>query len=335
MVVFVYCVSQMSAQQTGAWETTITFKGEKRAVAFQVPTTYNPGQKYRLIIALHGKGWTASDYRNSLANLSKNSDYATYNCILACPYGGNVGDPDQNFHYPVGDEEFIKVTLDSVKSWYNIDPNYIYLQGFSLGGRSALAYGLEHYEWFTSLHLWTPAVQTLDEAKNLTSKIKFKYSNATQIPSCITIGTGDDTFYAPVKLAKDSLVAAGGMVHYIEFLGGHASPAKPLIIECTNFLDSASAVLADVELMPVETFDRMVKIFPNPVQEKINFVTEIARDEIKEVSVFDMYGKMIIILKSNQLNYKNEIDVSQLSMGQYLIKISSAKGDHYAKFVKN
>lgn len=69
------------------------------------------------------------------------------------------------------------------------------------------------------------------------------------------------------------------------------------------------------------------KIFPNPVSEKL----EIANQNlaINSVQIFDVNGKEIV----NEKN-KNEIEVSGLPTGIYLIKIQTGKGFVTKKFLK-
>ena len=69
-----------------------------------------------------------------------------------------------------------------------------------------------------------------------------------------------------------------------------------------------------------------LKIFPNPSNEfvYINFSDENLKNEIFDVEVYDVFGKLII-RNEGLLGQKNEINISNLSNGTYSIKILFSK----------
>lgn len=69
-----------------------------------------------------------------------------------------------------------------------------------------------------------------------------------------------------------------------------------------------------------------VQLYPNPVKEKLNIVTE---QNILSVTIVDMNGREISV------NYSNEvIDTSQLSLGMYMVKITTDRGSSTHKILK-
>ena len=68
-----------------------------------------------------------------------------------------------------------------------------------------------------------------------------------------------------------------------------------------------------------------INIYPNPAT---NILTIEANDVIKKVSIYNMLGQLILV--SNTLN----IDVSNLKVGNYLVKLSTEKGSFGTRFIK-
>ena len=65
-----------------------------------------------------------------------------------------------------------------------------------------------------------------------------------------------------------------------------------------------------------------VKVFPNPAKNTVNVVSS----NIKEVSIFDMQGKLIITQKCNYYNIIT-INLKSINTGLYLVKVVTNKGE--------
>ncbi|MBI2269844.1 MAG: T9SS type A sorting domain-containing protein [Bacteroidetes bacterium] len=220
----------------GNVEKSVTFMSQSRALSLYVPNSYSPTLKYKLIVSLHGAGDNSVNFRNAISPISSNTGSPFYNCIIICPDGGS--DPSKSFQTPAGDEEIIRVARDSAKKWYNIDTNYIYLNGFSLGARSALYYGLKNYSLWKGMFLWTPAVQSIAEADNK-SYFKYSYSNANKIPICMTVGANDAGYVTKVQYIKNILVDSNGIVQLRVIAGlGHSIPPTFADEFCSGFVDN-------------------------------------------------------------------------------------------------
>lgn len=68
-----------------------------------------------------------------------------------------------------------------------------------------------------------------------------------------------------------------------------------------------------------------IKVYPNPVKDFINITSDKA---IKSVEIYDVLGRLI------KTNSSTKINVSQLSKGNYLLKIKTDSGDIIEKFIK-
>lgn len=210
------------AQQTGSFNETITFMSASRTLSCYVPPAYDPNVPTKLMIGLHGLGDNSNSYRNALVN-SLGFASAVPNTILICPDGGS--DPLKDFYSPAGDEAIIEECITFAKTNYNIDTTEIILQGFSLGGRSALRYGLQHTETFKGLLLNTPAVQGVKEAvKQFAAGGLYDYAQASQIPIFITHGNTDELYLSPIDSTYEQLIRNNAAVHLFRFNGGHTVP---------------------------------------------------------------------------------------------------------------
>ena len=225
-----------TASRAGNVEKSVTFMSQSRALSFYIPNSYTPGTAYKLIVSLHGAGDNSVNFRNAISAISTNASSPFYNCIIVCPDGGS--DASKSFQMPAGDEEIIRVARDSARKWYNIDDNYIYLNGFSLGARSALFYGLKNYSLWKGMFLWTPAVQSINEADNK-SYFKYSYSNANKIPICMTVGGNDQQYLTVVTYTKNILLDSNGIVQFRVIPGlAHNIPSSFADDFCAGFVDN-------------------------------------------------------------------------------------------------
>tara|TARA_R110000868_G_scaffold216416_7_gene466589 strand:+ start:8972 stop:9232 length:261 start_codon:yes stop_codon:yes gene_type:complete len=79
--------------------------------------------------------------------------------------------------------------------------------------------------------------------------------------------------------------------------------------------------------------DKILKpicIYPNPTKEIIN-ISNSSNVPIDKIVITDLTGKIIMGEKS----VPNEINVSHLQHGLYVLRIQSNKKTHVSKFIKN
>jgi Leucine-rich repeat (LRR) protein len=79
-------------------------------------------------------------------------------------------------------------------------------------------------------------------------------------------------------------------------------------------------------------FSNYFKVYPIPANEVLN-ISEIQNVQIQSIGVYDILGQMVIALPN--VKDTSKIDVSNLSSGNYFIKIKSDKGSSSLKFIKN
>jgi len=114
------------------------------------------------------------------------------------------------------------------------------------------------------------------------------------------------------------------------------SPYRMLLIK-----ENENGTFIKEEVMQqVKEFEKQVKmeekigvqIFPNPVNDILN-IQSSETTVIKSIGIYNSLGQLIMdIAKPNE---SKELNVSQLSAGNYLIKIDTEKGSNTQKFIKN
>ena len=256
-------ISNGFSQTTGSFSDKVSFNGQDRIISGYVPTNYDTTTTYQLMICLHGSGDNSNNYRNALIN-SLNWKSVFNKTIFICPDGGD--DYYSDFSNPPGDEEIIQKTLDYAFKKFKIDSNNIILQGFSLGGRSALKYGLDNPEKFKGLLLNTPAIQGLADALNKipASGEYYNYKNSSKVPVFITCGENDILYMTTIPPMLEQLILNNCKVKFISFPGvDHTIPNKPSVINsCLTFFEEPSSAQYDLEIFKIEMEDRFCNEFP-------------------------------------------------------------------------
>lgn len=110
---------------------TINVNGTTRTFIVYVPTIYNGSKPVPLMLNIHG--YTMSDAsQQNMMNFDPVAD--TANFIVARPRGlNNAWSQATTVSSGQADRNFIWNMIDSLKSWYNINPCKIYSAGFSQG----------------------------------------------------------------------------------------------------------------------------------------------------------------------------------------------------------
>jgi pimeloyl-ACP methyl ester carboxylesterase len=206
------------------------------------------------MICLHGLGDTCNNYRNALIN-GLGWGASMPNTIFICPEAATAS---SDFYYPAGGELIIQKSIELAMSRYHIDTANIVLQGFSLGGRAALRYGLDNYKIFKGLLLNTPAIQGVKEALNgHAAAYAFNYKLAGKLPIYITHGATDFTYESSIDSTYEQLVLNDAMVRYVDVAGlGHSIPSTAQMGDFTAFFNNPAHAGKDIEV---------VRLYPTPL----------------------------------------------------------------------
>lgn len=124
--------------------------GQKRDYLINVPNSYSNNSAVPLMIALHGRSWTAAGFRDlSQINLLSNAN----NFIVAYPDGLQNSWNAGNCCSLIGadDVTLISGMIDSISSKYNIDKTRVWALGWSNGGMMAYRLACELSEKVTAI----------------------------------------------------------------------------------------------------------------------------------------------------------------------------------------
>lgn len=285
------------AQKTGSFDETINFNGEQRTLSYYVPLDYSPDSTYKLMVGLHGAGDNSINYRNGVNNQLQWQSFLP-TTIFVYPDGGN--DQSRDFYAPEGDELIISEAINAAKTLYpNIDQDEIILQGFSLGGRSALIYGLDNHEMFKGLVLNTPAIQGIYDLENkLGLPYSIKYENAKKIPIAIVHGEADFAYLEINQKLERILIENDGIVFRVQVSNmPHTIPPSQIESSFFNFVNRPYRDGVDIHFVDLELPQRTCQEFLEPQLLLRNF-GGIAS------------GAIIINFKVNGKEYNEIIDIS-------------------------
>jgi len=144
-------------------------------------------------------------------------------------------------------------------------------------------------------------------------------SGASGFPLTSDLVCYDSTFYLAARYYSDTLQI--GNFTLLNPNVGDNSPSD-------NFLAkwSAATITSVVEIENESIF-----IYPNPADDRIQFVTNNDMNVPKDVKIYDSIGREVY---SNYKSTTEAIDVSQFSDGLYYLKIRSGDVVKSGKFVK-
>lgn len=252
LLLCLYATKTTNAQTTGSFDTSITFMGGLRAVSLYVPPAYNAAVPHRLMICLHGLGDTCNNYRSSLM-FSLGWAASIPNTIFVCPESYNR---NTDFFLPAGSDAIIEECISMATSLYHIDTADIILQGFSLGGRAALRYGLDNPTTFKGLLLNTPAIQGVKEGINA-GTYHFNFAGSAHIPIYITHGQDDVLYSSPIDSAIEQMILQNGLVRYYDVAGlAHAIPPVASLLNLEAYFNTPTVPGYDLDVVKVSIAQR-------------------------------------------------------------------------------
>ena len=125
-------------------------------------------------------------------------------------------------------------------------------------------------------------------------------------------------------IAQHDYTVSGDYVVTLNVSDGCADSLETLEIRVDLFTSSVSRV---------KQSDLSVKIYPNPTSSVLNVVLETENTHINKLSIFNLLGQNVTTIVPATKNTKQqEIQLSNLASGAYLIKIETDKGTVNRKF---
>ncbi|MGH2667253.1 DUF7619 domain-containing protein [Flavobacterium sp.] len=149
------------------------------------------------------------------------------------------------------------------------------------------------------------------------NKVEFKFENIN-----LPFAAGTNTGYVVFKIKTKSILAAG------DTFGGNAA-----IYFDYNSAITTNTYTTTIQALSVRdfSFGNYFSLYPNPVSDVLN-INKKQDVEITSIHIYNTLGQLVIVIP----NAKDvaAIDVSNLSSGNYFVKINSDKGTSNTKFIK-
>lgn len=151
----------------------------------------------------------------------------------------------------------------------------------------------------------------------------------------ITEGNKVEFFFENIELPFDDATNDGYVLFKIKtkptLVVGDTFSNKADIYFDYNFpIATNQAVTAVQSVLSTQEFSKSkISVYPNPVKDVLNFKTT---EKIKKVEIYDVTGRL---LKVELGIVNNQLNVSQLKPGNYIIKVSTDKKSYQTKFIKN
>lgn len=328
------------AQTTGLWSEQVAFStaqypGQTRTFAYRIPTNYSASKKYKVFIALHGQG---SDPVSFLTNMWQVYGQTTIfgDAILIGPSeGANLS----NFIEPAGEDDGIcEAILARAKTMYNIDTTKVYITGFSRGSRDGLKIGLANPLKYRGMLLYTPALLSINEAKNLTA-MKFTYTNGVFLPICMTVGANDAQYTGIDAEVQNQLAAISNksMLKVLPGVGHNVPQTLADYQQCYTFVES-NVYTGTTEVGEAGAGQKAIDIFPNPASGSfyIGLFNAIGVDDDVVTSVYNVDGKKVYEQVNNYFNQVHLVNMKEQPSGMYMVEVITPSGRYVKKvFVDN
>ena len=104
------------------------------------------------------------------------------------------------------------------------------------------------------------------------------------------------------------------------------------MFRCENYKQESGAGVPE---MPVAV-ETTVSIYPNPVRSNATINFDVNSEAIVSYQVYDLMGRMVMnqnLGRYNQGSYEVNINMSDLSVGSYILRLNQGNNSSCAKFV--
>ena len=148
-----------------------------------------------------------------------------------------------------------------------------------------------------------------------------------QIAQTIVGSTGVDAIQATETLVVPAGATLGNTRMRVKKLFGTTNAADPCL--GASFGQAEDYTLNVTSLGVSNVNKSQVKVYPNPVVDVLNIDAD---SKVSNVQVFDLSGKAVSSFDLNQV--RNQVNLSKLAPGVYVVNIQTEKGIQSVKIVK-
>lgn len=300
-----------TAQQTGDYTVTIAttnslLGGDSLDIYLHVPETYSASIQSKMILGFHGLGNpdNSNQIRNYLSDLGD-----SLNAVVVCP--------DPYLQDQPRSTVVLELAYDSAFAWFNINPDDVYITGYSAGSDVAAQYVFgEPERSFKGLIWHSPGFFSSPDL-----------SNPQEIPPvCLCNGSVDFVSIVQANVLNNSLSGAGFPYLYNEIPGVAHTMEYPTfteeMLECISFIDANTSGVGIDEWSEGE-----ITVYPNPITENQELIIEGLSGDI-QLSLIDATGKLVWIRELKDVSERVTIDgfTKSLTVGVYSISVVSEGG---------
>jgi predicted esterase len=331
LALFLFLVGAAFAQQTGLWSESVAFStasypGQTRTFVYRVPASYSAANKYKVVIALHGQGDNSTSFLTTMWQVFGQTAVFGNVILMAPSEGTNLS----GFTEPVGEDTgILEALVARAKTMYNLDTTKIYISGFSRGARSGLKLGLDKPLKYRGMMLYTPALLSLNEAKNLTS-YQLNYANGAFIPVCMTVGANDPNGYPAIDAEVQNQLAAisnKSMLKSLPGVGHNVPQTMQDYIDCYNFVEThLYTSTTGVDGLP--SVSSGIELFPNPSSGLfyIGLYNEISLGDNVLTTVYNVAGQKVYEQENQFVNQVHAVDITGQPAGLYMVVVKTSEG---------
>lgn len=285
-----------------------------------IPSNYSVGTPNKLMLGLHPLNtsrWDAKAWCDTLIQFAEANQL-----ILVCPDGGIDGRIDD----PI-DTAFTSNLLDSVATWYTVDPDKTYVMGFSWGGKTTYTYGLSHAWRFRGF-------LPIGSAMSGTNDVSGSITNANGKPFYLVHGSFDSPSnrYTPIYNALNNngallnALLMSGVGHTIDFPN-----RNQILTTAFEWIDSVNCsllVTTSKQNIPTTSTQSSLNIYPNPVaqHQTTNLRFKARKSEEIHLQLYDLKGQRIrsysfaVNVGDNHLT----LSTQDIPSGNYLLTLTSS-----------
>lgn len=258
-------------------DTNIVVNAKSHKLLLCTPSGYDSSKDYPLVIGLHYCTSTAQVYRDALRKMSD-----SLNLIIACPdnFASEITDNDINM---------LQITIDTVKSFLNINEDEIFLTGMSCNGKVTLKHGLKGTYKFKGIFPWVPWITNSDIPK---------FDLSSKVPVTVAVGTTDTNYGAIINL-YDSLKNHGANVNLVVVPKiGHIVSFPTFadeMIRSINYINDTNAIavssVPDIAITDSETKAMMHKIKIHKSIDSLKFLVYTTSSNVTVTDVSVVYNQ--------------------------------------------
>ncbi len=361
LIFFLFLGLSLTAQTTTE---TISIDGLDRTYEFHIPASYDGSSSVPLVLGLHGLGDTAMGFMNGtqfnvLANA--NNFIVAYpqgelSAIPALGAGWNNGTPLPGFP---DDVKFITMLIDHISTNYNINPDRVYIYGFSMGSIMSHRLGCEISDKLAAIatvagpmantiitdcapgrplpvmHIHGTDDTTVDIDGSATfgltsaqATIDFWVANnncdeapvESSLPDSASDGlTTDVDLYINCDETKEVLFYTVNGASHTGVWMAAPSNDWTTVFEIWDFFERHQRTTTSSVFLPENELS--ISVSPNPTEDVLN-LRQLSAGGI--VSLFDMQGRKVIESAVSGTSF--DMDLSVYSNGTYFVRFTDAEG---------